>query len=90
MLIAYRSQCKVATNWQKNPWGELSHIVHILDGEMINDRCKNGGEKLRYLIFDALVIFGKIIIKKPLRQRLEQCEKFIRCNEYLLGTVGQS
>lgn len=42
MLIAYKSQCRVAKNWQKNPWGELHNVMHILDGEMINDKLKNG------------------------------------------------
>ena len=73
MLIAYKSQCRVAKNWQKNPWGELHNVMHILDGEMINDKLKNGDQKLRYLIFDALVVFNKIIIKKTLKERLEQC-----------------
>jgi ATP-dependent DNA ligase len=59
--------------------------VHILDGEMINDKEKSGEEKIKYLVYDALVVFNKKIIDQPLRERLEWCEKVIRCNDFLLG-----
>jgi hypothetical protein len=37
---------------------------------MINDKSKNGDEKLKYLIYDALVVFNRKIIEHPLKERL--------------------
>jgi 6-pyruvoyl-tetrahydropterin synthase len=82
-LVAYEVSCKIGRNWQRNPQlvqNEFKEIIHILDGELINDKSKNGEERLKYLIYDALVAFNRKIIDLPLRDRLEWCEKVIRCN----------
>lgn len=42
-LVVYKTTCKVANNWHRNPWGEFRDIIHILDGEMINDKDFDGG-----------------------------------------------
>ena len=65
---------------------KFREIIHILDGEMIRDSgFKGSNEILRYLIFDALVCFNKLIIHSPLSTRLKWIERFVNCNQYLLS-----
>ena len=91
-LVAYQTQVRVGKNWSKNPHEhKFQQIIHILDGEMIKDAGYNGGEEiLRYLIFDALVCFNKLIIGAPLSARLQWINRFIHCNSYLLNNSPHS
>ena len=44
-------------------------------------------ERMKYLIFDALVCFGINIIKRPLKYRLNEVTKVCQCNKFLLDAL---
>ena len=53
--------------------GFLEHKFHmetLLDGEIVMDIMKDGTERLKFLVFDALVVDNKNLMRRSLSTRL--------------------
>lgn len=46
------------------------HVATILDGELVNDTQADGSLRMKYLVFDCLVLDGKSLIHRTLDKRL--------------------
>lgn len=46
------------------------HKDTILDGEIVLDRMKDGREQLKFLVFDALIVDKKDLMRRNLGTRL--------------------
>jgi mRNA guanylyltransferase len=46
------------------------HKDTILDGEIVLDILEDGTDELKFLVFDALAVDGKILMQKNLSSRL--------------------
>ena len=46
------------------------HSGTLVDGELVNDRQKDGSRKLNYLVFDCLVLDGSSLMQRTLDKRL--------------------
>ncbi|EON64365.1 hypothetical protein W97_03596 [Coniosporium apollinis CBS 100218] len=55
------------------------HKSTLLDGELVNDRVGPGPDdyRLRYLVFDCIVLDGDILTQKPLDKRLARFHSFV-------------
>jgi mRNA guanylyltransferase len=54
------------------------HIDTILDGELVLDTQKDGNTKLRYLVFDCIVLDGKLLTQKPFDKRIGHFQEFVQ------------
>ena len=52
-------------------------VVHLLDGELVKDKPTIGPERLRYLVFDALVVSGQTILHWPFEARLKHVNSVV-------------
>lgn len=69
--LFYKVNIAISPNFSRLPKDRsFSRIVEILDGELIVDRVREV-EKLRFLIFDALVHLGRDIRKEDFVNRLQ-------------------
>lgn len=46
------------------------HTGTIVDGELVMDKMKDGSERMKYLVFDCLVLDGNNLLNRPLDKRL--------------------
>ncbi len=50
------------------------HVETIIDGELVNDRMPNGELRLKFLVFDCLVLDGNNLMHRTLDKRLGYLE----------------
>lgn len=53
------------------------HANTILDGELVNDTLPTGEKKLRYLVFDCVVLDGEPLMSRPLDKRIGRYFEFV-------------
>jgi mRNA guanylyltransferase len=53
------------------------HNNTILDGELVYDTLPDGTRKLRYLVFDLLVLDGEVLTGKPYSSRLGRLQQWV-------------
>jgi mRNA guanylyltransferase len=53
-----------------DPEFQKFHTETIVDGELVMDKMKDGSEKMKYLVFDCLVLDGNSLLDRPLDKRL--------------------
>ncbi|KAF8466597.1 mRNA capping enzyme, catalytic domain-containing protein [Kalaharituber pfeilii] len=53
------------------------HVGTLIDGELVLDEEPNGEVILRYLVFDCLVLDGKILMHRTLDKRLAYFREFV-------------
>ena len=63
---------------KENEW----KICHIFDGELITEKDINKEEKMKYIVFDALLLNGEIIGAKNYKERLNKLSFFF--NSYFI------
>lgn len=56
------------------------HRDTILDGEIVLDILEDGADQLKFLVFDALVVDGKILMQRNLSNRLGVCSSSCTVN----------
>jgi mRNA guanylyltransferase len=60
-----------------DPNGQQYHKDTILDGELVSDKEDDGSYRLRYLVFDCLVLDGENLISKPFDKRIGRFHSFV-------------
>jgi mRNA guanylyltransferase len=60
-----------------DPDGVRYHKDTLLDGELVSDREDDGSYRLRYLVFDCLVLDGENLINKPFDKRIGRYHSFV-------------
>lgn len=53
------------------------HANTILDGELVNDSLPDGTKRLRYLVFDCVVLDGEPLMSRPLDKRIGRYFEFV-------------
>lgn len=53
------------------------HANTLLDGELVNDTLPDGQKKLRYLVFDCVVLDGEPLMHRPLDKRIGRYFEFV-------------
>ncbi|KAK3676094.1 Dcp1p-Dcp2p decapping enzyme complex alpha subunit [Recurvomyces mirabilis] len=51
------------------------HLGTLLDGELVLQRLKEGGQRLAYLMFDILALDGESVMNKPFDRRLARLQQ---------------
>jgi mRNA guanylyltransferase len=54
------------------------HTNTILDGELVLDKLQDGSTKLRYLVFDCIILDGELLTQKPFDKRIGRIQEFIQ------------
>ncbi|KIW02438.1 uncharacterized protein PV09_06252 [Verruconis gallopava] len=53
------------------------HSGTLLDGELVNDTMPDGSKKLRYLVFDCVVLDNEPLMNRPLDKRIGRYFEFV-------------
>jgi mRNA guanylyltransferase len=57
--------------------GQAYHKDTLFDGELVSDKEADGSYRLRYLVFDCLVLDGENLINKPFDKRIGRYHQFV-------------